>query len=425
VTGADFGMRHPVNERREIEVTMSAVAGQTPGRTVTGPDGRTQYWVADRTFVNQPMTIDGFQVDRDVIVMNGVGLSRTDLNIEQRDSDAVISVPGKAAGRGGGPVPVAVLRGTHALDVNPLPLAQKLCAALMVGDLPGVQALLARDVVWETPGPTDILPWAGKHDSPGAVGEYMRLRNQTLDIEQFKPTQFIAQGNTVAVIVDERGKSRKSGESFAGGVALWIVVEGGKARLVQFYLDAFPIVEAILSCRPFTLEPAPGASYYVSKPQPSRMTSDCFIFDAAELESPPATVQTVQRMYSALQALDVERLEVVFAPDVLWEIFGPPDLLSWAGPCRGPAAAAESARQIIETMHFDYFTPTQMICQGDTAAITIDEGGTSTATGKAFRTSVIHIVTTNSQAQVVLFRNYINTMEIVEAFLGGRPFTVG
>jgi ketosteroid isomerase-like protein len=207
-------------------------------------------------------------------------------------------------------------------------------------------------------------------------------------------------------------------------VAHWITVRNGRIAAFQGYMDTYPIVEAFFGGRPFTVPANPGASHYVSKPVPSKRDTDSIVFDPSVFETPSQTVQVVRRMYAALQALDVPRVREVFAPDVLWDIFGPPDLLSWAGPRRGPDAAAESANQILETMHFDYFKPTRMISQGDTVAVTIDEGGTSTATGLAFKTSVVHIVSANDQGRVVLFRNYINTADIVEAFLGGRPFTV-
>lgn len=393
-------------------------------RQVTGDDGRNQYWVDAAALDDAPMIVDGFQIDNDVIVLHGLGLSRADLRIEQQDADTVISVPGRVAGHDKERLRVAVLRGLSAADLDPMPVVEQLCAALNANSIAAAVTLLADDVVWEMPGPMDILPWAGVCHGPAAVENHLQGRAAGIEIERFAIQSAIVQGNTVAVILHEQGRSKATGMTFAGGVVLWVMVEGGQIKLVQFYQDTYPIVEALMGGRPFTVQPHEDAQYYVVKPLPSPMTTDNFIFDAAELETPPLAVQTVQRMYAALQSLNVDKLQEVFAPDVLWDIFGPPDLLVWAGPRNGPEGAAESARQILDTMHFDHFKPTRMIYQGNTVAVTIDEGGTSTATGVPFKTSVVHVVTTNAEGQVVLFRNYINTTEIVEAFLGGRPFTV-
>ena len=46
------------------------------------------------------------------------------------------------------------------------------------------------------------------------------------------------------------------------------------------------------------------------------------------------------------------------------------------------------------------------------------------ATGRAFKTSVFHIVQVDDTGPVVPFRNYINTAWTTEAFLGERPYTV-
>jgi ketosteroid isomerase-like protein len=395
---------------------VSDRSGGPAGRKVTLPDGRSQFWVGDPKLSGAPSIVEGFDVDNDVLVIDRPNLTRADLGVVQRGADTVIEIIGHG--------PVATIRGVRAADLDPTPLVRRLYEAFGRGDLDGVLELVADDVLWEVPGPTDILPWAGAWRGRDGVAEFFKRLSDTVAVESFEPTRFIAQGNTVAVLIDDRSRSRATGKTFAHGVAHWITVRNGRIAAFQGYMDTYPIVEAFFGGRPFTVPANPGASHYVSKPVPSKRDTDSIVFDPSVFETPSQTVQVVRRMYAALQALDVPRVREVFAPDVLWDIFGPPDLLSWAGPRRGPDAAAESANQILETMHFDYFKPTRMISQGDTVAVTIDEGGTSTATGLAFKTSVVHIVSANDQGRVVLFRNYINTADIVEAFLGGRPFTV-
>ncbi|QIP13202.1 nuclear transport factor 2 family protein [Spirosoma aureum] len=382
-----------------------------------------QYWLSETA--EQPLVIADFQADDDVLVLPYPNLSRSDLELVQEGTDTVIRVNGSLIGRGDEPVTLAVLSNTQVYDVNPVPLLQAFYAALSAGDLSGVLDRVADDVTWQVSGPTDLLPWSGEWTGKQGVSDFYDRLREHVTSPNWEPKQYVAQGNTVAVILTLSGTSIKSGVSFSGDIVHWITVRNGKISLLQFYLDSFPIVVAVAGGRPFTI----GASdkpepHYVAKPLTSNRATDSIVLDPALLENPPQTVHTVRAMYAALQGLNVPEVRKVFAPDVVWDIFGAPDLLSWAGERNGPDAAAESANQILETMHFDHFKPTRMIYQGNTAAIVIDEGGTSLATGVPFKTSVVHIVVANEEGKVVLFRNYINTTWIVEAFLGGRPYSV-
>lgn len=369
--------------------------------------------------------IADFDVDNDVLVLPYPNLSRSDLDLVQEGADTVIRVNGALIGRGDDPITLAVLANTQAVDLNPVPMLQDFYAALSAGDLAGVLERVADDVTWEVSGPTDLLPWSGEWTGKEGVSDFHHRLSEHVTSPGWEPKQYIAQGNTVAVILTMSGTSIKNGAHFSGDIVHWITVRNGKISLLQFYLDTFPIVEAFAGGRPFTIGATDKAEqYYVAKPLAATRTTDSIVLDPALLENPPQTVHTVKAMYAALQGLNVPEVRKVFAPDVLWDIFGAPDLLSWAGPRNGPDAAAESANQILATMHFDHFKPTRMIYQGDTAAIVIDEGGTSLVTGLPFKTSVVHIVVANDEGKVVLFRNYINTTWIVEAFLGGRPYSV-
>lgn len=382
-----------------------------------------QYWLSETA--EQPLTVTDFQVDDDVLVLPYPNLSRSDLNLVQEGADTVIQVHGTLIDRNDELVTLASLSNTQVADLDPVPMLRDFYAALSAGDLKGVLDRVADDVTWEVSGPTDLLPWSGEWTGPTSVSDFYDRFVEHVISPGWEPKQYIAQGNTVAVILTMSGTSAKSGVHFSGDIVHWITVRNGKISLLQFYLDTFPIVEAFAGGRPFTIEAADKPEqYYVAKPIAASRTTDSIVLDPALLENPPQTVHTVRAMYAALQGLNVPEVRKVFAPDVVWDIFGAPDLLSWAGERNGPDSAAESANQILATMHFDHFKPTRMIYQGNTAAIVIDEGGTSLATGLPFKTSVVHIVVANDEGKVVLFRNYINTAWIVEAFLGGRPYSV-
>jgi ketosteroid isomerase-like protein len=243
-------------------------------------------------------------------------------------------------------------------------------------------------------------------------------------IEDVTLQRCVTSGNTVAAVATERGIATQSGLPYESPAVRWVAVHEGRIRSVQSYLDTFPCVEAVLGGRPFTVDAHPDAQTSVVAPLPAKRTTDSVVFDPAELASPPTTVRTVQQMYAALAARDVAKLSEVFAPDVSWQMLGPADLLPWAGARRGPEAAAESAGQILAILHFDHVKPIRSIYQGDAVVVTLDEGGVTAAGGVPFKTSATHVIVIDGEAKVGSFRNVIDTSGMVEACLGGRPFTV-
>jgi ketosteroid isomerase-like protein len=389
---------------------------------MTSTNGQ-QYWLSETA--EEPLVITSFDADNDVLVLPYPQLSRSDLDLVQEGADTAIRVDGARIGRGSGTVTLATLVNTPVYDVHPVPLLEAFYAALATGDMDGLIDRVSDDVLWEASGPTDLLPWSGAWSGKTGVLEFFGRLHEHVTSLSWQPKQYVAQGNTVAVILTQSGTSVTSGAHFSGDIVHWITVRNGQISQLQFYLDTFPIVEAMAGGRPFTIGAADKPDqHYVARPLAATRSTDSILLDPSLLETPPQTVLTVRAMYAALQGLNVPEVRKVFAPDVVWDIFGAPDLLSWAGERHGPDEAAESASQILATMHFDHFKPTRMIYQGNTAAIVIDEGGTSLATVVPFKTSVVHIVVANDEGKVVLFRNYINTSWIVEAFLGGRPYSV-
>lgn len=83
-------------------------------------------------------------------------------------------------------------------------------AAFGRADVDGLLALLDPQVVWRTPGPAD-LPTAGLRHGVAAVREFFGLLLTTFDIQDFHPTNFLAQGDKVVVLGTSREGPRGSG----------------------------------------------------------------------------------------------------------------------------------------------------------------------------------------------------------------------
>ena len=81
------------------------------------------------------------------------------------------------------------------------------------GDIPTVLGVLADDVDWTLQGPSAI-PWAGPRRGREAVGEFFSLLGENLEFERFEPREFVAQGDTVVVLGDERSVVKPTGRAF-------------------------------------------------------------------------------------------------------------------------------------------------------------------------------------------------------------------
>lgn len=390
---------------------------------VVHAETQNQFWVAQARFPETPMIIDDFRIDQDVIVISDLGLTRSDLRFTQEGSATLIS----ATGRANETFPLALLKGVSVIDLNPAVVVQRMYDALNQGDVPGVLDLLADDVLWEVPGPRDILPWAGAWHGYIGVTEFLNLFRGTVQTRQFSLQRLMTQGNTVVAVIEEDCIASTTNLPYRTSVVQLVTVQHGKITALQSYMDTFPIVEAMKGGRPFTIQPTTGNPHYVVAPVAAKRPTDTFVFDPAELAGTATSLSVVKQMYAALQAADWVRMREVLASAISWHMFGPEDLLSWAGQRQGRDLAIESCQLILATIRIDYSRPIRIITQGDTVVVVIDEAGASRATGLPFQTSVVHLITVDGTGEAAVVKqvlNYINTSWLVEAFLGGRPFTV-
>jgi uncharacterized protein len=83
-------------------------------------------------------------------------------------------------------------------------------AAFGRGDLEGILAALDAQVSWRTPGAPD-LPTGGIRRGISEVREFFGLLLNTFDFEDFRPTDFLAQGDKVVVLGTSREGPKGSG----------------------------------------------------------------------------------------------------------------------------------------------------------------------------------------------------------------------
>lgn len=110
-----------------------------------------------------------------------------------------------------------------------------LCMAGMQGDLTPVLQPLADNVEWQSPGP-EVIPWAGTVRGRKQVVRWFATRGKVIQVEQFVPKEFIAQGNQVIVMGEERSRVKATGKSYDVAVmAAWTLLNG----VVTHYREAY------------------------------------------------------------------------------------------------------------------------------------------------------------------------------------------
>jgi ketosteroid isomerase-like protein len=87
---------------------------------------------------------------------------------------------------------------------------RSLYAAFGRGDLEAILAALDSQVVWRTPGAPD-LPTGGLRRGASAVRDFFGLLLSTFDIQDFRPTDILSQGDKVVVLGTSREGPKGTG----------------------------------------------------------------------------------------------------------------------------------------------------------------------------------------------------------------------
>ena len=112
------------------------------------------------------------------------------------------------------------------------------------GDAEGFLGCLSEDVEWTIAGPPEIVPYAGTRRGHEGAAQFLQQIGVSVEFEQFEPRQFLAQGDTVAVIGSERGRVRSTGKSFDNPWVLVFTLAGGKITRFQSYEDTHAVAAA-------------------------------------------------------------------------------------------------------------------------------------------------------------------------------------
>jgi len=101
----------------------------------------------------------------------------------------------------------------------------------------------------------------------------------------------------------------------------------------------------------------------------------------SEIDSPTATVQ---RMFAAFGAGDLDALVETIHPDSRWTYYGANPRLSRA-QFNGQAEVRRFFQRILDRLEMTAFNTDEFVVQGDTVVVLGSEAGTVRTTGQGFR----------------------------------------
>ncbi len=129
-------------------------------------------------------------------------------------------------------------------EAENLKIVQRLFEAFGRGDVQAFLDCLSEKVEWSITGVEGVVPYSGMRRGHEGVSEFIQQLGGSVEFEQFEPRQFLAEGDTVAVIGFERGRVRATGKTFDNPWVLVFTLADGKITRFVSYEDTHAVAEA-------------------------------------------------------------------------------------------------------------------------------------------------------------------------------------
>jgi uncharacterized protein len=103
-----------------------------------------------------------------------------------------------------------------------------------------ILSLLSDDIEWEVPGPADVIPFAGTRKGKDQVAEFFKIVEETADLTDYHPKEFIAQHDKVVALGTDRGLVKATGQHYDNKwVHVFTFHDGKISQFRQWYsMDA-------------------------------------------------------------------------------------------------------------------------------------------------------------------------------------------
>jgi uncharacterized protein len=122
-------------------------------------------------------------------------------------------------------------------------LVQRLYDAMGREDLDGACALMSDEVTFVVPGLPGVGA-AGTWRGHAGVRECFRRLRASQDNQAVEIHQFVAQGDTVVVLLHARATVRSTGKAFESGIIHFFTIREGRIERLLDFFDTAAVVEA-------------------------------------------------------------------------------------------------------------------------------------------------------------------------------------
>jgi ketosteroid isomerase-like protein len=111
------------------------------------------------------------------------------------------------------------------------------------GDIQRLLGMLAQDIDWDMPD-IEGIPFAGKRHGVDQVADFFRILAECQEPREFRPDQFIAQGDQVVVLGHGTFAVKATGAEFSSDWCHVFRVSGGKIASFKEYDDTHQAAQA-------------------------------------------------------------------------------------------------------------------------------------------------------------------------------------
>ena len=132
---------------------------------------------------------------------------------------------------------------------NPIDVTRELFTRFGAGNVPGIVELLDENICIQFYGPP-VIPYAGEYHGRKEASSFFETVLASVEIHQFEPEQFFADGERVAVTGQLHLTARPTGRDFRSDFAHIITVSNGKWLRFRDFMDTACAAAAFTGQRP-------------------------------------------------------------------------------------------------------------------------------------------------------------------------------
>jgi ketosteroid isomerase-like protein len=129
------------------------------------------------------------------------------------------------------------------MDRDPIAVTQELFVRFGAGDVPAIVELLDENIRIQFYGPP-VIPYAGEYHGREQARRFFTTVLSSVDIHEFEPEQFLADGDMVTVTGHLHLTARSTGRDIRSDFAHVIQVKNGKWLRFRDFMDTASAVAA-------------------------------------------------------------------------------------------------------------------------------------------------------------------------------------